>query len=62
MSITLCMLDLARKLAQIASETSEPDTAVKLIALANEVLVSAGHLPEAGDHGSGDGNGQAPKP
>lgn len=61
MSTTLCMLDLARDLAQIASETREPDTAVKLIALVNEVLVSAGHLPAEEDHRPADGNGQVPR-
>jgi hypothetical protein len=49
MSNEPCMLDLARDLAEIASETRDPDTAIRLIALANEVLAAAGHLPTAGD-------------
>jgi hypothetical protein len=59
MSNILCMLDLARDLAEIASETRDPDTAVRLIALANEVLISSGHLPAAGSVGAHDGNGEA---
>jgi len=51
------MLALARDLGEIASETSDPVTAVRLIALANEILVAAGHLPKPS--GANDGQGDA---
>ena len=58
MSNIVCVLDLARELAEIASETRDPDTAAKLIVLANEMLTAAGHLPSAGGVGSNGGNGE----
>jgi hypothetical protein len=57
MSNKLCMLELARDLAKLASETHDPDTARQLIALTNEVLDASGHLPGAGSDGSSEGNG-----
>jgi hypothetical protein len=61
MTTTLCLLRLARDLAKLASETRDPETAAGLIALVNEVLVAAGHLPKAAGGGSSDGNGGARK-
>jgi hypothetical protein len=57
MSKTICILALARDLGKIASETSDPVTAVRLIALANEILAAAGHLPKPS--GANDGQGDA---
>jgi hypothetical protein len=59
MSTQPCMLAFARDLGEIASETSDPETAVKLIALANKVLAAAGYLPKALGDRSTDGNGEA---
>ncbi len=58
MSQTICMLALANDLGKIASETKDSDTAARLIALVNEILIAAGHLPKAPDVGSTDGNGE----
>ena len=57
MSNTIYMLDLARELAQLASDTRDPDTATGLIALANAVLDASGHLPKTHDDGPRGGNG-----
>jgi hypothetical protein len=58
MATPLSMLDLARELAQIASETREPDTAVMLIALVNRILAATGGLPKAAAPGSAEDDRQ----
>lgn len=62
MSKTLSMLDLARELAQLASETRDPDTATRLIALTNAVLAASGHLPQTNNDGPSGGNGGTRQP
>jgi hypothetical protein len=52
----LCLLDLARDLAEIARETHDPATAIRLITLTNEVLAAGGHLPGADDVEPFDGS------
>jgi hypothetical protein len=59
MGNTFCLLDLARDLAEIASETHDADTAIRLIALANEVLAAGGHLPVVDEVEPFGGSGQA---
>ena len=49
--------ELARDLAKLASETRDPDTASELIALTEELLIAAGHLPGADGDGPNEGNG-----
>jgi len=62
MSNMLCMLDLARDLAQLASETRDPDTATRLIALTNVVLSASHHLPPTNDDVPRGGNGRPQQP
>lgn len=62
MSETLSTLDFARELAQLASETRDPDTATRLIALTTALLAASGHLPRAGDDGPSAGYGRTRQP
>ncbi len=57
MRTRLSMLELAHDLAKLASETRDPDTASRLIALTEEVLTTAGHLPRVDSRISNQGNG-----
>jgi len=51
MAEELCLIALAQRLAEIATQTQEPDTAARLMVLVNEVLASAGLGP--GPQGAG---------
>jgi hypothetical protein len=58
MPTALYIVELARDLAKIASETREPDTAIKLIALVNKILTASGDMPNADPPGSAEGGGR----
>jgi hypothetical protein len=48
----LTLLELARRLGETASETRDPATAVRLVALAGEMLFAMGVPPQQSDPGS----------
>lgn len=45
----LSMVELARRLGEVASQTRDPESARRLMALVNEVLAAAGLPAQSGD-------------